>query len=134
MPEKWVADEEKYLEQQFQLKNPSPEVVEMMKTMALRNVKRTFLTDAIYDAEPNLKVTEEEAEAFFKQEAERAGTSTLTLKAELKKQGMLDGVFGIIKNNKVMNFILSNATIEDAHIEENHVCNCNNDCNNCVKE
>lgn len=111
VPESWVTDEEKYLIQQFNLSNPDDETKNIIKTMAARNVKRTFMTESIYDLEKSLAITQEEFEEFIKHEADRNNISSLALKEQLKKNNLMDGVLGIIKNGKVMNMILSSAQI-----------------------
>lgn len=124
VPESWVADETKYLSNQIQMSNPDDEVMKTFRQLAERNVKRTFLIESIYGVESSLQVTEEEIEAFIKKEADRLNTSTLNLKSELKKQNMFDGVIGLIKNNKVMDFIIANAQIEDEEACSHDECAC----------
>lgn len=124
VPEAWVADEEKYLASQLGVSNPDGEFLKNIKSIAERNVKRTFLIEAIYEVEKNLKLTEEEIELYIKSEAERLNMSSLALKSELKKQNMIDGVVGLLKNNKIIDFIISTAKIEESKC----VCNCSCDC------
>ena len=137
VPESWVADEEKYLINQIKMKNPVEEVKKTFHQMAERNVKRTFLIESIYEVEKDIKITEEEVETFIKKEAGRLNTSTLALKSELKKQNMLDGVFGLIKNSKVMDFIITNAQIEEimsTHTCHQEECLCGQECKQCFCE
>lgn len=127
VPESWVEDEVKYLSNQIQMKNPDEEVKKTFRQMAERNVRRTFLIESIYNVEKGLAVTEEEVELFIKNEAERLNMSSLNLKSELKKQNMFDGVIGVIKNNKVMDFIISRAQLEEENCSHEN-CSCNHSC------
>ena len=111
VPKNWVADEEKYLLGQLNMPEPDPKFMEHISKMAERNVRRTFILDAIYDAEPSLKVQQEEFEQLLEHEAELKGISKLNLKKKLQQEGMLDAVFGILKHRKVMDLIFSQATI-----------------------
>lgn len=121
VPETWVADEERYITGQLQMSNVDEGVKHTIHNMAERNVKRTFIIESIYEAEPGLKLTEEEVEGFIKKEAKRLNMSTIALKSELNKRNMIDGVIGMLKNNKIMDFILSSAQIEECDHQE---CNC----------
>lgn len=130
VPQKWVEDETKFLESQMQIKNMDENTKTILNNMATKNVKRTFILDSIFEAEPGLKLTEEEVEGFLKQEAGRLNVSVATLKSDIKKNNMVDGVIGLIKSQKVLNYILSSAQIEE--VEAEHKCCCDHNCeNNC---
>ena len=112
VPDGWIEDEEKYLFSQLGLTGElGPDIKNHIRQMAERNVRRTFVLEAIYDAEPNLRVTSEEFEAWLEKEAEHKNISPIILKKDLKEQNMLDGVLGLIKHRKVLDFILSQAQI-----------------------
>jgi trigger factor len=118
VPEEWEKDEEKYILQQINVKEPDDELLKYVSSMARRNVRRTFILDSIYDAEPNLKVTQEDVDEVIKAEAEKKGVSTIVVKDEIKKNKMVDAVFGMIKNKKVMSFILNQAQIVDSSVPQ----------------
>jgi trigger factor len=112
VPSGWVDDEEKYLISQLRLRGEIDESIRQhIRQMAERNVRRTFILEAVYDAEPGLRVTKEEFEAWIEKEATQKQVSPLVLKKELQDQNMLDGVFGLVKHRKVMDFIISQAQI-----------------------
>jgi len=115
VPETWVKDEEQYVGRQFNVVAQEGEIDEELKKyirkMADRNVRRTFILEAIYDAEQSVHVQQEEIDEVIKQEAERSGVSTLIVKKELKEKNMMDGVIGMVRHKKVVDFILSQAQI-----------------------
>lgn len=108
IPEKWVNEEVQYIIKQFGVKvDSTEEFYSYAEKMAERNVRRTFILDAIYDAEPTLQITKEELDKLIKQESERTGLSTITIKDRLKKKNVMDSVFGMIRQRKVMEMILN---------------------------
>lgn len=114
VPTEWIDDEEKYLYHQFGFQGDIDiSIRKHIREMAERNVKRTFMLEAIYDAEPGLKVEKEEFDAFIEKEALSKQVEPSVLLKDLKKNNMLDGVFGLIKHRKVLNFIVSQANIVD---------------------
>jgi len=119
VPESWVEDEEKYLFSQLgaSMVKIDEEMTKHVREMAERNVRRTFIMESIYDAEKGLAITQEELDAFLKQEAERHNTSVVALKSDIKKKGMIDGVYAVIKHKKIMDMILSQAHIEKPNVE-----------------
>ena len=112
VPVGWVNDEEKYLMSQLKLQGDIDEgIAKLIRDMAERNVRRTFMLEAVYDAEPSLKITEQEIDAWLEKEAEQKQTSPITLKKELRDRNMLDGVLGLIKHRKVLDFIVNQAQV-----------------------
>jgi trigger factor len=112
VPVNWVDDEEKYMVSQLRLQQePDAQMKEHIRAMAERNVRRTFMLDAIYDEEPGISVQQEEFDQMLEDEAKVQGVSKLIVKKELQQKGMLDAVFGVLKHKKVMNLIFSQATI-----------------------
>ena len=109
IPEEWVEEEKNYFFKQIGIDKPDDQLLEYAVGMAKRNVRRTFVLDAVYDAEQHLRITNEEIESVIKMEAERRGVSTLVMKDEMKKGKMLDALIGAVRNRKVMDFILSQA-------------------------
>lgn len=122
VPETWVLDEEKYIYNQLNMSKIDDNMKNMVHNMAERNVRRTFLIESIYESEQGLKLKEEDVEEFIKMEATRLNISTLVLKDELKKKNMVDGVITLLKNNKVMNYILAAAQIEECECKEGCEC------------
>jgi len=123
IPEEWVEEEKNYFFKQIGIDKPDEQLLEYAVGMSRRNVRRTFILDAIYDTEQQLRITNEEIDAVIKSEAEKRGVSTLVIKDEMKKGKMLDALVGAIRNRKVMDFILSQAQFveeQPMHVD----CNC----------
>jgi len=117
VPSEWIDAEEKHLRIQLGLaagaEKEESEVSERVRSMAERNVRRSFMLDAVYDAEPGLKVTKEEYERTVSQEASARGVSAVLLRKKLKREGRVDEVVSFIKNRKIMDYLLANAEIRD---------------------
>ncbi len=111
VPKDWISDEYNYISKQLGFENSDEKTGEFLVKMAERNVKRTFVLDAIYNEEPSLALTNDEINEFLKLEANVRNVSSLVLKEELKKNNMLDSFIAAIKHKKVLNFILSSASI-----------------------
>lgn len=126
VPEKWVDSEKQFLLKQLNMVNPDENMLNMATGMAMRNVKRTFILESIYENEKGLVLTQEEIDKFFEIEAQKNGLSSLQLKEEVKKNNMTDGVLAVIKQGKIMNLILSQAKIIVEELKEN--CNCKQNC------
>ena len=109
VPLEWVEEEKNYFLSQIGITTPDEQMLEYANGMALRNVKRTFILDSIYDAEQQLRITQEEIDHVLKMEAERRGVSSLTFKKNLEQSKMLDALIGSIRNRKVLDFVLSQA-------------------------
>lgn len=118
VPEDWVADERKFVEKQLKMSDTAG-MEDTLNTMALRNIKRSFLIDAIYEEEPSLKITEQDLTNVIEAEAKAHNVSTLVIKKEWSNKKMLDSVIAHIKNKKVLTYILTNAQfIEDEGQEQ----------------
>lgn len=118
VPSEWIDAEESHLRIQLGLAveaagKEDAEVSERVRSMAERNVRRSFMLDAVYDAEPGLKVTKEEYERTVSQEASARGVSAVLLRKKLKREGRVDEVVSFIKNRKIMDYLLANAEIRD---------------------
>lgn len=112
VPQSWVENEEKYLLGQFGVEvAPDEKTAEFVKNMAERNVKRTFMLDAILSNEPSLQITEKDVEDVLEAEAKINNVSVLVVKKELKEKNMMDSVIASIKHKKVLTFILNNAQL-----------------------
>jgi trigger factor len=118
VPEKWVNEEMDYLVKRFGIKVDEKDMQfkEFAHKMAERNVRRTFILDAIYDTEPSLRITKDEIEALIKEEAERANVSEREVKNRLKQKNVMDAVMGMMRQKKVMNFVFKQVQFVD---EEN---------------
>jgi FKBP-type peptidyl-prolyl cis-trans isomerase (trigger factor) len=118
VPAEWVERESQYLVKQLGI---TGEMDESTRTavydMSLRNVKRSFMLDAIYDAEPSLRLKPEEVEALLDQESTRQAVPKTQLKRMLVKQGMMDSVIELVKGKKIMDFLISNAEIATQGVE-----------------
>lgn len=112
VPNEWVERESQYLVKQLGITGDMDESTRSaVYDMSLRNVKRSFMLDAIYDAEPTLRVKPEEIEALLDQESARQAVPKTQLKRMLVKQGMMDSVIELVKGKKIMDFLISNAEI-----------------------
>ena len=114
VPKGWVSDEKKFLQQRLNLESVDEELDKKLYELSLRNIKRSFILDAIGDVE-KIQVSEEEINGFIQQQAEQSNISTLIVKKELREKNMLDNVVMSIRQRKIMDFILSQAQI----VEEN---------------
>jgi len=110
VPENWVNDEYKFVKQGLQLEAVDEELDQKLKELALRNVKRSFILDAIGDEE-KVQVSEEELNQFIKQEADKSNVSQLKVKQELKKNKMWDTVVMSIRQRKILDLVLSQAQL-----------------------
>ncbi|MHA2216328.1 MAG: trigger factor [Candidatus Hodarchaeales archaeon] len=113
IPESWVLDERKYIVDRLgvDLGTIDSELKDHIDTMAGRNIRRTFILEAIYDTEKELALTEEEFENWIEGEANIKGVSPLIIKKRLKEDNVRDSVMGALRHKKVMNFLVSNANI-----------------------
>lgn len=112
VPDEWVERESQYLVKQLGITGELDDNTRSaVRDMSERNVKRSFMMDAIYDAEPALRIKPEEVEALLDQEAARQAVPKSQLKRMLAKQGMMDSVVELVKGKKIMDFLISNAEI-----------------------
>lgn len=129
VPQSWVEGEEKYLINNFKLQRLDESTKKFLNQMAERNVRRSFILNSIYDAEPSLKVTQEEVNQFVNGEAAKANMDVQSFIEEIKKQKLETAIFEVVKGNKVMSFILSNAIIEEVDAPVNARCgSCGDGC------
>jgi FKBP-type peptidyl-prolyl cis-trans isomerase (trigger factor) len=112
VPEEWVERESQYLVKQLGITGEMDESTKTaVRDMSERNVKRSFMLDSVYEAEPTLRIKVEEVEALLDQEASRQSVPKTQLKRMLIKQGMMDSVAELVKSKKIMDFLISNAEI-----------------------
>jgi len=116
-PENWVEDEIKFLSQSLQVESMEDEHYKVLQEMAERNVKRTFMLEAIYDEEPSLRLTQKEVDEACKSVSEEKGMDLETFKKKLQESKQVDAFIAYVKHNKIINMILSNANI----VEKNEV-------------
>lgn len=115
VPEDWTERESQYLVKQLGITSDMDDKTrEAVRQLAERNVRRSFMLDAIYDSEPTLRVKGEEVEAVLDQEAAKQGVPKTQLRRMLLKQGMMDSVVELVKGRKIMDFLISNAEISTA--------------------
>lgn len=113
VPADWVEKESQYLVKQLGISGEMDDSTRnAVRELSERNVKRSFMLDAIYDAEPGLRVKAEEIEAILDQESGRQGMPKTQLKRALLKQGMMNSVIELVKGKKIMDFLISNAEIQ----------------------
>lgn len=131
VPTQWVEDEMQYVTKQLGIQQIDANIQAIVYEMAVRNVKRTFILDAIYDAEKHLELTQQDVDNVLQSEAQAINVDVNELKQKMNDRKFFDAMMGAIKNQKVMDFILSTASIEE---EAAHSCcgGCHNDCtDNC---
>ncbi len=112
VPPKWIEDEYKYILKNTGYSGDDENTLSEMKRTAQDSVKRTFILDAIYEAEPVLKVTKEEFDEVLKTEGNRLGKNLEDFRKEIEEAGMVDEIFSSIKTKKIMNFLLEQADIQ----------------------
>lgn len=113
VPKEWVADEARFMEGQLGLKEIDEETRKTINALAERNVKRSFILDAIYNEEQaSIQISPEELNNTICEEAKRMGVSSMVLKKDLLEKNMMDSLVASIKHRKVMNLILMNAVFE----------------------
>jgi len=112
VPAEWVEHESQYLVKQLGISGEMDrETGDAVRSMSERNVRRSFMLDSIYDAEPILHVKSEELEALLDQEAARQAVPKTQLRRMLLRQGMMDSIVEVVKGRKIMDFLISNAEI-----------------------
>lgn len=121
IPDQWIDDEEKHTHGQLGVESPDEETRIKIRNMAERNIRRSFILEAIYKAE-NMQVTKEELDLVIKTEAERLNMGRLALKDHIQKEGLMDGVIAAIKHRKVFDLILNQAQVEkEKSVEETEI-------------
>jgi len=111
VPSKWIDDEARFFNRQLGL-SENDEVSAQVRKMAERNVRRTFMLDAIYEAEPKLKVRQEELDAFIEEEARKLNMPAVKLRKQLQANGRANEVLSTLRNRKIMDYLLANADVE----------------------
>lgn len=112
VPKEWIERESQYLVKNLGISGEMDENTKnAVRDMSERNVKRSFMLDAIYDAEPGLRVKAEEVDAFLDKESADRALPKSQLKRMLVRQGMMDSVVELIKGKKIMDFLISNAEV-----------------------
>ena len=94
---------EKHIEE---LRNASEEV-------AARNLKIFFILDRIAEKE-KIFVTEDELESRIAAMASNSGMSPQRMRAQIEQEGPLAELRAGLRENKVVDFLLQNAKIEEA--------------------
>lgn len=115
VPNDWVNNECNYLVKKLGIVDSKYQ--NEIKNIAERNVKRTFILDSIYDAEQSLKVTKQDLDKFLSMQAMNKGGTLQQEYKNLKKQENVSEITSFIKNQKIMNFLLENAEIQEKNDE-----------------
>jgi trigger factor len=118
VPEQWVQDEINYLMSQMNVRNADEQVQKAVRELAEKNVRRTFIMDAVYDAEKQLQVSPEDIKRFIAAEAARLGMPEIALRRKIIKQNMMDSIAGSVKNAKIMDFLIAGAHIDEGDQEQ----------------
>ena len=79
-----------------------------IKSMAVKNVKRSILLDAIYEKEAETHVTPDELDKFLQEQAVSYGKTKDELVSILYNSGQMDIFMGTLKEAKVVDFIVNN--------------------------
>ena len=117
IPEEWVDRENAYLSAQFGAIS-NDELEQKLKQMAERNVRRAFIIEKIYEAHPEMKVSQDDINVLIQNEAESHGVSTAVVKKEIKDKNMYDDIVAHVRNQKVMKLLVENAVINQKSEKE----------------
>jgi len=98
------------------------EAQRMIAERSLRNVKASIILGAISRAE-EIKVSEEDINENLSGIAQGYNISTEQVREIYEQNKLLDGLEANLAEQKVIDFIIENATIEEVPSEQNHVDN-----------
>ena len=90
------------------------EVQESLRNTAKLNVQRALLFDAIYDKEQGLEVGPEELDALLEEHAKKSNKTKDELVSLLYNTNQMDNFMGVLKNNKVVDFIVKSANSKES--------------------
>jgi len=102
----------------FQLRGVSPDALgldddsmrDKFRDSAEKEVKKTLLTDAVARAE-KVEISDEELDARLAEIAEARGESPARVKAEYEKEGHLEGLRVVMREEKVIDLLLERAHV-----------------------
>jgi len=94
----------------------------MIAERSLRNVKASIILGAISRAE-EIKVSEEDINENLSGIAQGYNISTEQVREIYEQNKLLDGLEANLAEQKVIDFIIQNAKIEEVPSEQNHVDN-----------
>jgi trigger factor len=102
------------------------EVQESLRNTAKTNVQRALLFDAIYDKEQGLEVGPDELDALLEEHAKKNNKTKDELVSLLYNTNQMDNFMGVLKNNKVVDFILKSANSKESEESNGPGSNGNN--------
>jgi len=108
VPESMVNFEAQRLINQAQKRGQKlpPNVVEMIKPAAKKNVMRAILIDAIYNKEAGVEVTPAELDDMLEEHASRNNTTKDELVSMLYRSNQMDAFVGVLRSRKVIDYII----------------------------
>lgn len=97
-----------------------------LRNTAMLNVQKAILFDAIYEKEDELEISPDELDELLEVEAQKVNKTKDELVSLLYNSNQMDSVMGILKNKKVVDFVLR-STINQEESEEEDGSNGGND-------
>lgn len=116
-PESLVESEKLRLLGKVKLHSLPPQAQSELNSMALYNVKRAIISDAIYEKESNVEVTPEQLNEMLEEHAQKSNQTKDELVSNLYNSGQMDNFLSVLRLANVMDFIIDNADKESE--EEN---------------
>lgn len=115
VPNALVEDELKRIVNQVtggKPQNLQKEVQDSLRSAAKLNVQKALLFDAIYDKEQSLEVGPDELDALLEEHAKKNNKTKDELVSLLYNTNQMDNFMAVLKNNKVVDFIVKSAKQE----------------------
>lgn len=93
----------------------APNVIDIIKPAAERNVMKAMIMDAIYEKEDEVEVTPDELDNMLEEHAERNNTTKDELVSMLYRSNQMDAFMSVLKSKKVIDYIIE---LAKEHSEE----------------
>lgn len=90
-------------------KNSTDAFLQALTNTAKNNVKRAILLDNIYDAESDIEITPDELDKLLNDYATQSNITKDNLVSNLYNSNQMDAFMGVLRNQKVIEFIINNA-------------------------
>lgn len=111
VPDSMVNFEVQRLVEQAKKRGQSlpPNIVDMIKPAAKKNVMKAILIDAIYNKEDGIEVTPAELDDMLEEHANKNNTTKDELVSMLYRSNQMDAFVGVLRSRKVIDHIIDNA-------------------------
>lgn len=114
VPNIWVDHEEQNLIRRLNVKNfTEPSIRDAIRTMAEKSVRTSYLLDKIYEKEKAIHFTPEEFKSVLEEDALKHGATASDWVSEMKKQGIYEGFVAFAEQQKISNWLISQAKITE---------------------